>query len=233
MVSSMRSLVVGCGGSMGSRSQAVSSVKGNAAAKAPTKLRDVTRYELVRCMKSSRSFPNKCVGNQNRQSGCPRQAMGAADWHAPCRLCDASHAQSRFIQTSYKETIHALTSPMQPRRIWPVIMVSVVKRSACGEADRLEVETDYCIAPELPRPVKTLIPTVKSAMTQPWAEAAGVPHPRRMHTRQAGTRPAEPARKRCRAPLSSSCGRRAARELAHAAAPQPAMHATASSSSAR
>ena len=64
---------------------------------------------------------------------------------------------------------------------------------ACGESAKLKVDTGYGPEPELPAPVKTMIPTVKVAKAQPWQEgqmptaasgttvskfAGGLDHPR-------------------------------------------------------
>ncbi|MDO9433825.1 sorbosone dehydrogenase family protein [Hydrogenophaga sp.] len=67
---------------------------------------------------------------------------------------------------------------------------------ACGETAKLQVDSGYGPDPQLPEPVKTLIPTVKVAKAQPWQEgqmptaasgtsvrkfADGLDHPRWLH----------------------------------------------------
>lgn len=51
---------------------------------------------------------------------------------------------------------------------WPLIALTILLLSACGEMARLPVETGFGANPQLPEPVKTLIPTVKIAPAQRW-----------------------------------------------------------------
>ncbi len=77
-----------------------------------------------------------------------------------------------------------------------LLMASALLLGACGESAKLKVDTGYGPDPELPAPVKTMLPTVKVAKAQPWQEgqmptaasgttvskfAGGLDHPRWIH----------------------------------------------------
>ena len=91
----------------------------------------------------------------------------------------------------------SLVHPMGQRALhlsWA--MAAALLLGACGETARLKVDSGFGPDPQLPAPVKTLIPTVKVAKAQPWQEgqmptaasgttvrqfAGGLDHPRWIH----------------------------------------------------
>ena len=56
-----------------------------------------------------------------------------------------------------------------PRRL-PLIALTILLVSACGDMAQLPLEAGFGADPRLPEPVKRLIPTVNIAPAQPWAE---------------------------------------------------------------
>jgi hypothetical protein len=55
----------------------------------------------------------------------------------------------------------------------PVIVLSSLLLSACGDMAKLPIDTGFGADPRLPEPVKTLIPTVKIAPAQRWEAGEG------------------------------------------------------------